>query len=92
MAVVPRQTGTLSVRLLLKPARNATSLPALLLEDYSEEIGRGAAGRLLVEPNSENPQLGLDHRTWFESRLATLSTRQSRGQQNAPLRTKGAYL
>lgn len=92
LAVVPRETGTLSVRLLLKPARNATSLPALLLEDYSEEIGRGAAGRMLVEPNSENPQLGLDHRTWFDNRLGVLATRLSRGQHNAPLRTKGAYL
>lgn len=92
LTVVPRETGTLSVRLLLKPARTATSLPALLLEDYSEEIGRGAAGRILVEPNSENPQLGLDHRNWFQNRLDTLATRATRGQQNAPLRTKGAYL
>lgn len=92
LSLVPRVTGTLNVRLVLKPARDATSLPAMLLDEYADEIGRGAAGRILTDPNSENPQLGLDHRTWFEKRLDTLAARVARGQQNAPLRTKGAYL
>jgi hypothetical protein len=92
VSVVPRSPGTLLARLVLKPARNATSLPALLLEDYSEEIGRGAAGRILTDPNSDNPQLGLDHRNWFEKRLDVIALRIARGQQNAPLRTKGAFL
>ena len=92
LVIVPRAIGTVTARLVLKPARDATSLPAMLLDDYSEEIGRGAAGRLLTDPNSDNPQLGLDHRAWFENRLNTLATSAARGQQNAPLRTKGAYL
>jgi predicted metal-dependent phosphoesterase TrpH len=92
IAVVPRETGTLSVRLALKPSRNATSLPALLLENYAEEIGRGAAGRILIDPNSENPQLGLAHQQWFSQQLETIATRVAKGQQKAPLRTRGRYL
>lgn len=92
VSVVPRSAGTLTARLVLKPSRDATSLPAMLLEDYGEEIGRGAAGRILTDPNSDNPQLGLDHRSWFENQLNVIALRVSRGQQNAPLRTRGAYL
>lgn len=92
IAVVPRETGTLSVRLALKPSRNATSLPALLLENYAEEIGRGAAGRILIDPNSDNPQLGLAHQQWFSQQLETIATRVAKGQQKAPLRTRGRYL
>lgn len=91
VTVVPGQAGTLDVRLVLKPSRDAFSLPAFLLDDYAEEIGRGAAGKLLCDPNSSNPQLGLDHREWFQRRLDNLAIKAAMGQQNAPLRTKGAY-
>jgi len=92
VTVVPRAEGTLNVRLILKPARDALSLPAFLLNDYSNEIGRGAAAVILTDPNSENPQLGIDHRAWFEGRLDTLATKAAKGQQGARLRTKGAYI
>ena len=92
IAVVPRETGTLSVRFALKPSRNATSLPALLLENYAEEIGRGAAARILIDPNSDNPQLGLAHQQWFSQQLDTIAVRVAKGQQKAPLRTRGRYL
>jgi hypothetical protein len=89
MAVYPRQFADVSVRLILKPARNVTELPALLLRSYAEEIGRGAAARLLALPtDAANPQLALDHRAWFQARLGELSVKVTRGQQNAPLRTK----
>lgn len=92
MAVYPREAGTAAVRLLLKPSVRAAELPQFLLDSYSEEIGRGAAARILVLPTAAaNPQLGLDHRAWFEKRLDVLKARVSKGQQNAPLRTKGSY-
>lgn len=91
VTVFPRASGTMNVRLVLKPARDALSLPAFLLDDYSEELGRGAASRILTDPNSENPQLGLDLRQWFDARLDRLAVKAAKGQQGAPLRTKGAY-
>lgn len=90
LTVVPYQTGTLKVRLLLKPSRNALSMPAFLLEQYAEELGRGAAGRILTDPTSENPALGVGHLEWFENRIAKLSHKAARGQHGAPLRSRGA--
>lgn len=92
VTVVPRATGSMSIRLILKPARDALSLPTFLLNDYANEIGRGAAAAILTDPNSDNPQLGLDHRAWFEGRLDYLATKAAKGQQGARLRTKGAFL
>ncbi|WP_159953052.1 hypothetical protein [Rhizobium sp. 18065] len=92
VTVVPKATGTMTVRLVLKPARDATSMPAFLLDEYSEEIGRGAAGRILTDPNSDNPQLGLDHRQWFKDRLDSLSFKAVMGQHRARPRAKGSYL
>ncbi|MDQ0135669.1 hypothetical protein J2T08_003590 [Neorhizobium galegae] len=92
VTVVPRATGTMKIRLVLKPARDAFSLPAFLLNDHGETISRGAAAKILTEPNSDNPQLGVDHRAWFEAKLDNLAVKAVRGQQGAPLRTRGAYL
>ncbi|WP_200959462.1 hypothetical protein [Rhizobium sp. Root1203] len=90
VTVVPRIAGTMKIRLILKPARDAFSLPEFLLEDYSDEISRGAAARILTDANSTNPQLGLDHRAWFTDRLDYLAIKVAKGQQSAPLRTKGS--
>lgn len=92
VSIVPRQEGTLQIRLVLKPSRTADTLPAFLLEDYAEEIGRGAAGQILIEPNSDNPQLGLAHQAWFADRLNLISTRAAKGQHGARIRTKSQYL
>ena len=92
VTVVPAVEGTLKARMVLRPSRTATTLPSFLLERYSEEIGRGAAGRILMEPDSENPQLGLVHAGWFDRRLSRLAIDAVKGQQNAPLRTRGSYL
>tara|TARA_R110002012_G_scaffold315261_1_gene528891 strand:+ start:6196 stop:6813 length:618 start_codon:yes stop_codon:yes gene_type:complete len=92
VTVVPAVEGTLKARMVLRPSRKAATLPSFLLERYSEEIGRGAAGRMLMEPDSENPQLGLVHAGWFDQRLNTLAIEAIKGQQGAPLRTRGSYL
>lgn len=91
ITLVPRTPGTLNCRLVLKPSRNAQTLPEFLLDNYAEEIGRGAAGRILTDPTSQNPQLGLDHRQWFEARLEKIAVSAIKGQQGAKLRIKGAY-
>lgn len=91
VTIVPKATGIMDVRLVLKPSMDAVSMPAFLLSEYRDEIGRGAAARILTDPNSTNPQLGLDHRAWFEARLDHLCVQSVKGQHGARLRTKGAY-
>lgn len=93
ISIYPRQSGTFSGRFVLKPTKRAMHLPEFLLDEFAEDIGKGAASKILTLPTQESiPQLGLDLRTWFESRLSALSIKASKGQQNARLRTKGAYL
>lgn len=92
ITVYPRAPGEISCRLVLKPSRRATELPAFLLEDYRQEMSRGAGAYLLTEPSSENPQVGLDLRAWFNERLDHLKIKALKGQQGARIRTKGAYL
>jgi len=93
LSIYPRQEGTFSGRFVLKPARRASQLPEFLLREYAEDIGKGAASKILTLPTQESiPQLGLDLRSWFESRLGALAVKAAKGQQNARLRTKGAYL
>lgn len=93
ISIYPRQAGTFSGRFVLKPTRRAMHLPEFLLEEFAEDVGKGAASKILTLPTQESiPQLGLDLRSWFEIRLAALTTKSAKGQQNARLRTKGAYL
>lgn len=93
ISIYPRQEGSFSGRFVLKPSRRATQLPEFMLNEFAEDIGKGAASKILTLNTQEAvPQLGLDLRSWFESRLDELSTKAAKGQQNARLRTKGAYL
>lgn len=92
ITIYPRQTGTLTCRFILRPARNALALPLFLLDQYYRDIGLGAGAEILTDPTSQNPQLGLDLRQRFETRLSELKTQEQRSQQRARLRTKGQYL
>lgn len=91
VTVYPGSPGDMKIRMILRPSRDALALPDFLLNDYQDEVGRGAAARVLTEPNSQNPQLGLDHRQWFAARLDELAIKAAKGQQGAPLRTKARY-
>lgn len=92
VAVVPMVAGLLKVRYVLYPSRTAATLPDFLVEQYATEIGRGAASRILTTPGEfANPQLGLKFEADFKSLLNSLSVQAAKGQQNAPLRTEGAY-
>lgn len=91
ISLYPRQTGTLTCRFILRPARNALSLPEFLLEQHYEDIGLGAGAAILTDPSSANPQLGIDLRQRFEAKITTLRTSAQRGQQRARPRSKGAY-
>lgn len=91
ISIYPRQTGTLTCRFILRPARSALALPEFLLDQHYEDIGLGAGAAMLTDPNSANPQLGIDLRQRFEARLMSLRSNEQRGQHRARPRSKGAY-
>lgn len=91
-AIVPRNAGTLSVRLILKPSDDAVMLPDFLVTEYGTAIGWGALADLLKMPGDfNNPALAVDFEQKFTNRLDTLATRAAKGQQRAPLRTTPRY-
>lgn len=94
LQLVPPNTGTLSLRLILKPSRSATTLPDFLVEKYGTEIGKGAAARVLMLPTDDggpNPQMGTVLQSEFNAFLDKLPMKIAKGQQGARPRTKGSY-
>lgn len=84
--------GSLYLCLRLKPSQSAQTLPDFMA-DYAECLGWGALGRLLTVPGQSysNPDLATFYTTRFITKLDSLSTKGSKGQQNAPKRTRGKY-
>lgn len=93
IALYPRQTGQLSVRLTLKPSITATELPDFLLEQFSEEIGKGAASAVLLTNNEAvaSYELGVSLKAEFNNWLDALNVKAAKGQQDVPLRTKSSW-
>lgn len=97
LTVVPKVSGLLRLRLVLAPSRSAQTLPDFLVDRYATEIAKGAAGRVLITPDPENPaganpQLGLALLGEFQAALDRFSIQVTKGQQGARLRTRGRYL
>lgn len=93
IALYPRATGALVLRLVLKPSREATQFPDFLLDHHSDLLGIGAAGNAMLVPNKDysNPTLGMALRGQFEDGVAGLVSAALKGQQRAPRRTKGSF-
>ncbi|MGV1752787.1 hypothetical protein [Agrobacterium sp. CG674] len=94
LQLVPANTGTLSLRLVLKPSRSATTLPDFLVEKYGTEIGKGAAARVLMLPTDDggpNPQMATVLQSEFTAFLDKLPMKIAKGQQGARPRTKGSF-
>ncbi|MCA1490086.1 hypothetical protein I6F11_04030 [Ensifer sp. NBAIM29] len=91
VTVYPRVSGSLTTRLVLKPSLSALTLPRFLLDQWGTEIGKGAAGRILLLPGNENAAFGQALISEFNARLDTEAIRATKGQQGARLRTKGSY-
>lgn len=92
--VVPFVAGTLSLRLVLLPAKAATELPDFLVDDYATEISEGAIAEVLLTPAVDfaNPKLGVAFSQRFEAHLDRISVAATKGQQKARLRTKASFM
>nr|WP_154384732.1 hypothetical protein [Aminobacter sp. MDW-2] len=92
VTIVPKAAGLLRARLILHPSRRATTIPEFLVEQYGQEIGKGAAGAVLLIPGELfQPDLGAALTAAFEAKLSTIKTTTEKGQVGARLRTKGSY-
>lgn len=90
--IVPRGEGTLTLHLWLKPSQDCTELPDFLLDEYREVIAMGALGRILLIPNQSftNVEMGAAFAGMFAAKLDARSTKGTKGQQRAPIRTKAS--
>lgn len=90
--VVPIQAGTLLLELVLAPTDDAEQVPDFMVDQYAQVIANGAIGEVLSTPSDfANPQLGAGFVQRFSADLDRVSTSARKGQQNAPLRTRGSY-
>lgn len=93
VTVIPRASGTLQARLILKPSVSAEQFPDFLLEHYSELVAKGAASNLLMQPKTdfENPALAGVLKQEFREELDSAASRAAKGQQRAPARVKARW-
>lgn len=93
VAIVPRQSGTLTCRLVLKPSQDALTLPAVLFSEHGEHIARGAAGLLMLTPGTEftNPDMAAAFIGAFDRHVESAKLRVARSKVGGRLRTKGSY-
>ena len=93
LRIVPAMAGHLYLSLRLKPEKNTTDLPDFLEQQYAEVIGWGALGRLLLVPGQSytSPEMGQFYAQKFNDKIDRLNTKGSKGQQNAPKRTRARF-
>lgn len=93
LRIVPAMEGHVYLCLRLKPSQAAKNVPDFIANEYSELIGWGALSRILTLPNQPYtaPDLAQFYAAKFTDRLDHLSIKSSRGQQNAPKRTRSTY-
>jgi hypothetical protein len=72
--------SAVTMRIALKPTRNATDVENILLDDYAYEIGQGAAARLMRIPGQPftNIQLALAYETTYVTARNTAQARANR--------------
>lgn len=87
------ESGTLRLGLYLTPAEGAEQLPDILARHYRTTIADGALGEILMLPMQSftNPEMAMFYAQRFAAKLDQLSTRNIKGQQRAPARTRPQY-
>jgi hypothetical protein len=93
LRIVPRLDGELYLCLRLKPSKDTNVIPDFIANEYSECIGWGALGRLLMVPGQQytNPDMAVAYTARFGQKLDTLANKGIKGQQNAPKRTRASF-
>lgn len=91
--VLPKDTGTLNIRLILVPERKAEMIPDFLIDQFHDLLGKGAAAKVLLLPNTEytNPNLGAAMWSDFLMGLDELALRSQMKQMRAKPRTRATW-
>ncbi|PTM61900.1 hypothetical protein [Phreatobacter oligotrophus] len=93
VAVVPRQPGDLSVRLILKPSRDALTIPEAIADRWHDALAGAAAAKVLLTNNLEiaNPQLGAALWGKWEQQIDSIRVKEQMTQLRTKARTKPSY-
>ncbi|HJV52787.1 MAG TPA: hypothetical protein VJ652_15070 [Noviherbaspirillum sp.] len=93
LRLVPRCSGHVNVYLWLKPSQDCDELPDFIGDKYRETIAHGALSRILLIPNQSftSGDLAGAFGASFQSKLDSLSTKGSTGQQRARARVRGTF-
>ncbi len=93
IAVVPRQPGALSVRLVLKPSIDALTIPKGIADRWRDAIAGAAAARCLTTNNAEiaNPQLGGALWSEWKATIDDIRVKEQMTQLRTKQRTQPSY-
>lgn len=93
LRLVPRAAGHVNIYLFLKPSQDAEEVPDFISEQYREVIAQGALSRILMIPNQSftDGNLAIGYGTAFQSKLDSLSSKGTEGQQRARQRTRATF-
>jgi hypothetical protein len=90
VTLYPRQEGTLTLRVVLRPSIEALTLPDWLLTSHGNHIGKGTAARCMLVPRTEHysPDLAAPLLAEFTGWLNSLRLTARKGQQGGKVRSK----
>lgn len=85
----PDSSGTLRIKVTLKPSVTATTIDSNVFNEFREAIAHGALARLMYSPKKPytNPALAQYHAQQFDIKTGQAGTKQARNFTRAPLRT-----
>lgn len=85
---IPSAVETLELDVVLRPARDTTEVPDVLLEEWGEVIGAGAQARLLEMPAAAwfNADLSQYKKGLYDQGVATAAAEVAQGNTTAAMR------
>jgi hypothetical protein len=88
--VVPATTGTLVLNIILKPSIDAEQFPEFLVSHYRNVIADGALAEILMLPGQSfsDPDRAMFYQNRYNEAVNRYSSRQTTGQQRAPMRSR----
>lgn len=93
LRVVPRESGTLQLTLILQPSLEATLVPDFLRNKYRTQLARGTAARVMLLPQTEfaNAELAGPLLAEFTKWMAAQTVKVGKGQQKSRKRSKSVW-